>query len=64
MNVLWLDSWDAATGADDELIHWQWLAQLAEVRGIDVTPQEEELRDLPYEVLLTDGVLCWIEQHN
>ncbi len=38
---------------------WSWLADLARGRGLDVTT--DELRHLPYEVLLTDRLLEWIE---
>ncbi|WP_052849455.1 hypothetical protein [Streptomyces avicenniae] len=31
---------------------WEWLAELSQARGIDVSA--DDLRDLPYEVLLSD----------
>lgn len=43
---------------DDDECHddhpWSWLAELARARGLDVTA--EDLRGLPYEVILTDKV--------
>jgi hypothetical protein len=38
---------------------WEWLAHLARYRGLDVTA--EELRGLPYEVVLTDSVTRWLD---
>lgn len=38
---------------------WWWLAELARSRGLDVTA--EDLRALPYEVVLTDGVIRWLD---
>lgn len=38
---------------------WSWLARLARARGLDVTA--EDLRVLPYEVVLTDGVIRWLD---
>lgn len=38
---------------------WSWLAELARSRGLDVTA--EDLRVLPYEVILTDEVLRWLD---
>ncbi|MFI6761926.1 hypothetical protein ACIBF5_22570 [Micromonospora sp. NPDC050417] len=46
---------------DDECTQahpWAWLAELARARGLDVT--SEELRGLPYEVVLTDRVARWL----
>lgn len=37
---------------------WSWLAELARARGLDVTV--EELRTLPYKVVLTDSVKQWL----
>jgi hypothetical protein len=37
---------------------WEWLAELARGRGLDVTA--EDLRGLPYEVILTDRVRRWL----
>jgi hypothetical protein len=37
---------------------WIWLASLAQARNLDVT--SEELRHLPYEVLLSDKVRKWL----
>jgi hypothetical protein len=34
---------------------WEWLAELAQARGIDVTV--DDLRQVPYEVVLTERVL-------
>jgi hypothetical protein len=44
---------------DGEDHPWAWLAELARVRGLDVTA--EDLRGLPYEVVLTDGLTRWLE---
>jgi hypothetical protein len=38
---------------------WSWLAELARSRGLEV--DADQLRHLPYEVLLTDRLLEWIE---
>jgi hypothetical protein len=38
---------------------WWWLAELARARGLDVSA--EDLRVLPYEVVLTDGVIRWLD---
>lgn len=46
---------------DDECAEdhpWPWLAELARARGLDVT--EEDLRGLPYEVVLTDRLTRWL----
>lgn len=46
---------------DDECTEehpWPWLAELARARGLDVTA--EDLRGLPYEVVLTDAVTRWL----
>lgn len=37
---------------------WSWLAELARARGLDVTP--DDLRGLPYEVILTDALARWL----
>jgi hypothetical protein len=37
---------------------WSWLADLARARGLNVTT--EDLRGLPYEVILTDRVTRWL----
>lgn len=37
---------------------WPWLAELARARGLDVSA--EDLRDLTYEVVLTDDVTRWL----
>jgi hypothetical protein len=37
---------------------WSWLAELAQARGLDVTA--EDLRGLPYGVILTDRVTRWL----
>ncbi len=57
------DECEITEGRDvDRMPHWRWLAELAQRRGLDTTP--EQLRDLPYEVQLSQRVLRWIEQHN
>jgi hypothetical protein len=46
---------------DDECAEghpWAWLAELARARGLDVTA--DDLRGLPYEVVLTDRVTRWL----
>jgi hypothetical protein len=46
---------------DDECAEdhpWSWLAGLARARGLDVTA--EDLRGLPYEVVLADEVHRWL----
>src|SRR5262245_55327971 len=40
---------------------WAWLAELARDRGLDVTA--DDLRGLPYEVILTDKVTHWLASH-
>lgn len=41
---------------DTEEVHpWEWLAELARAHGIDVTA--DDLRQVPYEVVLTDRVV-------
>lgn len=37
---------------------WEWLADLAGRRGLDVTAAQ--LSELPYEVLVTDRTLLWL----
>ena len=37
---------------------WSWLAELARKHGIDVTA--DELKELQYEVVLTDSVTRWL----
>jgi hypothetical protein len=44
---------------DGEEHPWEWLAHLARFRGLDVTA--EELRGLPYEVVLTDRLTRWLD---
>lgn len=39
----------------DEEHPWEWLAELAQARGIDVTAND--LRQVPYEVVVTERVL-------
>jgi hypothetical protein len=39
----------------DEEHPWEWLAELAQAQGIDVTA--DDLRQIPYEVVLTERVL-------
>jgi hypothetical protein len=41
--------------ATDEEHPWEWLAELARARGIDVTA--DDLREVPYDVVLTERVL-------
>ncbi len=46
---------------DDECAEahpWEWLAGLARARGLDVTA--DDLRALPYEVILSDDVRRWL----
>jgi hypothetical protein len=38
---------------------WEWLAELARARGLDVT--SEDLRVLPYEVVLDESVTRWLD---
>ena len=44
---------------DGEAHPWAWLAGLAQARGLDVTA--EDLRGLPYDVVLTEGVTRWFD---
>jgi hypothetical protein len=44
---------------DGEDHPWAWLAQLARARGLNVAA--EDLRGLPYEVVLTDSLTRWLE---
>ena len=37
---------------------WSWLADLARARGLNVTA--EDLRGLPYEVILAEDVRRWL----
>ena len=37
---------------------WSWLADLARARGLNVTA--EDLRGLPYDVILNDNVIRWL----
>jgi hypothetical protein len=46
--------------ACEEAHPWSWLAELARARGLDVT--EADLRDLPYEVILTEQVTRWLDR--
>jgi hypothetical protein len=43
---------------DGEDHPWAWLAQLAQTRGLDVTA--DELRRVPYQVVLTDSLTRWL----
>ena len=38
---------------------WSWLAELARAGGLDVTA--DDLRVLPYEVVLTESVKRWLD---
>jgi hypothetical protein len=51
------DDDETAQGEDHP---WSWLAELARARGLNVTA--EDLRGLPYEVVLTDELTRWLEQ--
>jgi hypothetical protein len=53
LNVVLPD--DDAGGEDHP---WSWLAGLAQARGLQVTA--DDLRGLPYEVILTDNVRRWL----
>ncbi|MEV5768734.1 hypothetical protein AB0L34_29785 [Micromonospora sp. NPDC052213] len=55
-NVLNVVLPDDEEGAEDH--PWSWLADLARARGLNVTA--EDLRGLPYEVVLTDKVTQWL----
>jgi hypothetical protein len=44
---------------DGEEHPWAWLAHLARFRGLDVTAKD--LRGLPYEVVLTDSLIRWLD---
>ena len=55
------DVLNAVLPDDDECAEdhpWSWLADLARARGLNVTA--EDLRGLPYEVILTDKVRRWL----
>jgi CBS domain-containing protein len=52
------DEKDAEAAGEDH--PWSWLAELARARGLNVTA--EDLRGLPYEVVLTDELTRWLEQ--
>jgi hypothetical protein len=54
LNVVLPD--DDASGEEHP---WPWLAERARARGLDATA--EELRRLPYEVVLTERVAEWLE---
>jgi hypothetical protein len=56
LNVVLPDD-DAEAVVEDH--PWSWLAELARVRGLNVT--EKDLRGLPCEVLLTDKLERWLE---
>lgn len=43
---------------DGEDHPWEWLAELAQARGLTITV--DELKRLPYEVVFTDAVEQWI----
>lgn len=47
---------------DGEDHPWEWLADLARRRGLDVTA--DELRRLPYEVILADSVIRWLDANR
>jgi hypothetical protein len=38
---------------------WEWLAEQARLQGIDVTA--DELKALPYEVILTERLAGWLK---
>jgi hypothetical protein len=59
-NVLLVVLPDDDETAEEEGHPWSWLAELARARGLNVTA--EDLRGLPYEVVLTDEVTRWLEQ--
>lgn len=55
------DVLNAVLPDDDETADahpWPWLADLALARGLDVTP--DDLRRVPYEVVLTDRLERWL----
>jgi hypothetical protein len=37
---------------------WAWLAELARIQGVSVTA--EDLRSLPYDVVLTEELMTWL----
>lgn len=45
---------------DHEPHPWEWLAELARAKGVRITA--EELKQLPYEVLLAERVTAWLRQ--
>ncbi|MDE0579887.1 MAG: hypothetical protein OXI29_08440 [bacterium] len=52
---------DVVASDDDEISlsnRWLWLAGLANKRGLEVTAAQ--LRELPYEILITDRVVLWL----
>ncbi len=57
LNVVLPDDNETAAVEDHP---WSWLAELARARGLNVTA--EDLRGLPYEVVLTGEVIRWLEQ--
>jgi hypothetical protein len=59
-NVLLVVLPDDDETAEGEDHPWSWLAELARARGLNVSA--EDLRGLPYEVVLTDEVIRWLEQ--
>jgi hypothetical protein len=59
-NVLLVVLPDDDETAEGEDHPWSWLAELARARGLNVTA--EDLRGLPYEVILTDEITRWLEQ--
>jgi hypothetical protein len=56
LNVVIPDDDDVDAGEEHP---WSWLAELARARGLDVTA--EDLRVLPYEVVLSDSVIRWLD---
>jgi hypothetical protein len=56
LNVVLSDDDETAAVEDHP---WSWLAELARARGLNVTA--DDLRGLPYEVLLTDKLERWLE---
>jgi hypothetical protein len=56
LNVVLPDEWDPHDPDEDH--PWSWLARLAGDRGLRTSA--EELRTLPYEVVLSDDVTRWI----
>jgi hypothetical protein len=59
LNVVIPDDGDVDAGEEHP---WSWLAELARARGLDVTA--DDLRVLPYEVVLSDDVLRWLHDSS